>query len=253
MRLPTSTYRLQFTCGLRFGDAARWWNVSTPGDHRTVRLALSCPARSVPRYEVVSRLRLNPELGTEQDFQRFAGGLRERRMGLLLDVVPNHMCIDSGELAAGATFSARPQLDLTRALAASVCGRPRTSLVGKCLARRSPGGDHRWVRARLTVADAGRAVLVRLRHAPCPLPSSSPELRRAVRRRGPVRARVDPVRRHRSAAEAHQADEPVRAEADEAMSHRPADSSYPVADLTDQRVRGGPVERRSREIGWGRC
>ncbi|MFN7999315.1 MAG: malto-oligosyltrehalose synthase, partial [Bryobacteraceae bacterium] len=42
-------------------------------------------------YDVVNPLRINSELGTEQDFDELADKLRHYQMGLLLDVVPNHM------------------------------------------------------------------------------------------------------------------------------------------------------------------
>ena len=44
-----------------------------------------------------TRALLNPELGTEQDFQDFIAALKQHDMGLLLDVVPNHMGISTTE------------------------------------------------------------------------------------------------------------------------------------------------------------
>jgi (1->4)-alpha-D-glucan 1-alpha-D-glucosylmutase len=48
-------------------------------------------------YDVVDHGRLNPELGGEASFERFSRSLRERRMGLLLDWVPNHMGVAVGQ------------------------------------------------------------------------------------------------------------------------------------------------------------
>jgi isoamylase len=42
-------------------------------------------------YDVIDHSRLNPEIGTEQELEALAAKLAERRMGLLLDWVPNHM------------------------------------------------------------------------------------------------------------------------------------------------------------------
>ena len=42
-------------------------------------------------YDVVDATALNPELGTEDDFNALHASLRARDLGLLLDVVPNHM------------------------------------------------------------------------------------------------------------------------------------------------------------------
>ncbi len=48
-------------------------------------------------YDVVDHRRLNPELGTEADFEQLSQRLRERGMGLLLDWVPNHMGVAVGQ------------------------------------------------------------------------------------------------------------------------------------------------------------
>jgi isoamylase len=42
-------------------------------------------------YDVVNHDHLNPELGSEQDFEAFTASLRQHRMGLCVDWVPNHM------------------------------------------------------------------------------------------------------------------------------------------------------------------
>src|SRR6185437_11989474 len=42
-------------------------------------------------YDIVNHNRLNPEIGDEADFQAFVAALRERGLGLILDIVPNHM------------------------------------------------------------------------------------------------------------------------------------------------------------------
>ena len=42
-------------------------------------------------YDVTDPTRINPELGSEEDFENFQNELQKRGMGLLLDIVPNHM------------------------------------------------------------------------------------------------------------------------------------------------------------------
>jgi (1->4)-alpha-D-glucan 1-alpha-D-glucosylmutase len=44
-------------------------------------------------YDVTDPTRLNPELGSEREFEDLAGSLRAVGMGLLLDLVPNHMAV----------------------------------------------------------------------------------------------------------------------------------------------------------------
>ncbi len=49
---------------------------------------------SVHGYDVLDHSRLNPELGTEADLAVWVEALRAHGMGLILDVVPNHMCVN---------------------------------------------------------------------------------------------------------------------------------------------------------------
>ncbi|MHB0969917.1 MAG: malto-oligosyltrehalose synthase [Thermoanaerobaculia bacterium] len=46
---------------------------------------------SMHGYDVVDPDLVNPELGTRSDFEKLTAELRGRNMGLLLDIVPNHM------------------------------------------------------------------------------------------------------------------------------------------------------------------
>src|SRR5262245_16266166 len=42
-------------------------------------------------YDVSDHTRLNPELGTQQDFEALVATLHEHDMGLIVDIVPNHL------------------------------------------------------------------------------------------------------------------------------------------------------------------
>ena len=46
-------------------------------------------------YDICDHSQLNPEIGTDMDFEAFTDALRDRGIGLILDVVPNHMSINS--------------------------------------------------------------------------------------------------------------------------------------------------------------
>jgi (1->4)-alpha-D-glucan 1-alpha-D-glucosylmutase len=48
---------------------------------------------SLHGYDMIDPTKLNPELGTREDFNEFSAQLKKRGMGLMIDVVPNHMCI----------------------------------------------------------------------------------------------------------------------------------------------------------------
>ena len=42
-------------------------------------------------YDIVGHDSLNPEIGSPEDFDQFVEVLHEHGMGLILDIVPNHM------------------------------------------------------------------------------------------------------------------------------------------------------------------
>src|SRR5688572_24758455 len=99
MRIPAATYRLQLNAQFRFSDAAsvvEYLDALGVSDSYVSPLS-KARAGSNHGYDVIDPTTLNPELGTEEDFRRFAGELRRRQMGMLLDVVPNHMCIANGD------------------------------------------------------------------------------------------------------------------------------------------------------------
>ncbi len=93
MRIPIATYRVQFNKDFRFQDAT----TIIPHLHRLgISHLYASPifaARkgSMHGYDVVDPNRLNPELGTPEDFRVLVQSLHDRGMGLLLDIVPNHM------------------------------------------------------------------------------------------------------------------------------------------------------------------
>ncbi|OQX66704.1 MAG: hypothetical protein B6A08_19120 [Sorangiineae bacterium NIC37A_2] len=60
---------------------------------------LAASEGSTHGYDVVNHGKLNPALGTWEDFVALASDLRDRGMGIILDWVPNHMGISSGQNA----------------------------------------------------------------------------------------------------------------------------------------------------------
>jgi (1->4)-alpha-D-glucan 1-alpha-D-glucosylmutase len=95
-RAPLSTYRLQFQRSFTFGDAAA---VVPYLDRLGITDCYASPylmARpgSPHGYDICDHNRLNPELGTEDDYSTFVSALGVRQMGQIVDVVPNHMGID---------------------------------------------------------------------------------------------------------------------------------------------------------------
>ncbi|HEX8141604.1 MAG TPA: malto-oligosyltrehalose synthase [Pyrinomonadaceae bacterium] len=94
-RIPVATYRLQFNYQFTFAQAAALTDYLCDLGITDCYSApvLMARAGSLHGYDVVDHTRLNPQLGTEEEFNAFALALRGREMGLLMDVVPNHMCI----------------------------------------------------------------------------------------------------------------------------------------------------------------
>jgi (1->4)-alpha-D-glucan 1-alpha-D-glucosylmutase len=95
MRVPVATYRLQLGPHLTFDDAAgRLAYLERLGvsDCYTSPF-FETSSRNSHGYDVCDHNRFRGELGGEPAFRRFAAALRARDMGLLIDLVPNHMGI----------------------------------------------------------------------------------------------------------------------------------------------------------------
>lgn len=98
-RVPLATYRLQFNRELTFSQAAALVDYLDALGISDVYASPIFKARagSVHGYDVLDHDEVNPELGGEEGFARLAARLRERGMGIVLDLVPNHVCIASPE------------------------------------------------------------------------------------------------------------------------------------------------------------
>src|SRR5579862_1112350 len=92
-----ATYRLQFNKDFTFQSATKIvdYLADLGITHVYASPILTARRGSGHGYDVTDPTRLNPELGTEADFQAFREKLRDRAMGLILDIVPNHMSASS--------------------------------------------------------------------------------------------------------------------------------------------------------------
>ncbi len=92
---PGSTYRWQLTPDFGFAEAAG--TVGYLADLGVTHAYLSPVLDAVPGsqhgYDVTDHTRIRPELGGEDGFRALAGRLRERGIGIVLDIVPNHMAV----------------------------------------------------------------------------------------------------------------------------------------------------------------
>lgn len=92
-RAPRSTYRLQLHSGFTLADAEAllpYLRRLGIGDFYLSPVFEARPG-SMHGYDVMRHDRLNPELGGDEGFARFASAARAAGMGVLLDIVPNHM------------------------------------------------------------------------------------------------------------------------------------------------------------------
>jgi (1->4)-alpha-D-glucan 1-alpha-D-glucosylmutase len=98
-QIPVSTYRLQFNHQFTFRNATR----TIPYlDQLGITDIYASPyftarAGSLHGYDIVDQNSLNPEIGTQEDYAAMIAELRRHGMGQVLDIVPNHMCIESPE------------------------------------------------------------------------------------------------------------------------------------------------------------
>jgi (1->4)-alpha-D-glucan 1-alpha-D-glucosylmutase len=90
---PVATYRLQFHRGFRFADAEALvpYLARLGVSHVYASPFLKARPGSMHGYDVVDARRINPEIGTEAGLNRLLRKLQRHGMGMVLDVVPNHM------------------------------------------------------------------------------------------------------------------------------------------------------------------
>lgn len=91
--IPASTYRVQFNKDFRFLDCR---DIVPYLYTLGIGALYSSPRFRARRgsdhgYDVASPLRVNSELGTDEEFDELCAKLRTYQLGLVLDIVPNHM------------------------------------------------------------------------------------------------------------------------------------------------------------------
>ncbi|MDQ4007035.1 MAG: alpha-amylase family glycosyl hydrolase, partial [Actinomycetota bacterium] len=93
------TYRLQLHAGFGFAAAAE--QVPYLAELGVSHLYLSPVLRAVPGsqhgYDVLDHSRVSPELGGETELVRLADTAHRHGLGIVVDVVPNHMAMTAPE------------------------------------------------------------------------------------------------------------------------------------------------------------
>lgn len=97
--IPRATYRLQLTRDFPFAAAeAIVPYLSDLGvSHVYASPITTARSGSTHGYDVIDPTRINPELGGEAGFRALVAALKARDMGVIIDIVPNHMGIAGGE------------------------------------------------------------------------------------------------------------------------------------------------------------
>ena len=93
--------RLQLHAGFTFADAKRLvpYLADLGVSHLYSSPILTARAGSLHGYDVVDPTRVNPELGGEDGLRDLVSALRAAGLGLIVDIVPNHMAVGGGDNA----------------------------------------------------------------------------------------------------------------------------------------------------------
>ncbi len=93
MKFPTATYRLQFRNGMTF-DKARGlipYLKQLGISHLYASPIFTATSQSTHGYDVTDANEIDPAIGGRAGFDRMVAALKEAGLGLILDIVPNHM------------------------------------------------------------------------------------------------------------------------------------------------------------------
>lgn len=99
--IPRATYRLQLTRDFPFSSAQEIvpYLADLGISHIYASPITTARGGSTHGYDVVDPTRINPELGGEAGFRDLIAALRAHDMGVIIDIVPNHMGVAGGENA----------------------------------------------------------------------------------------------------------------------------------------------------------
>jgi (1->4)-alpha-D-glucan 1-alpha-D-glucosylmutase len=95
MKTLRATMRLQFHEGFTFDAAVRIvpYLAALHVSHLYASPILTARSGSTHGYDVIDPTQVNPELGGEPGFRRLVAALREVGLGIIVDIVPNHMAV----------------------------------------------------------------------------------------------------------------------------------------------------------------
>src|SRR5262249_3266002 len=98
MSVPRATLRIQFHKHFTFADAADLvgYFAALGVSHLYASPIMTARPGSSHGYDAIDVKTINPELGGEDGLRTLVQKLRRHGMGLILDIVPNHMAVGNG-------------------------------------------------------------------------------------------------------------------------------------------------------------
>ena len=96
---PESTYRLQFHAGFTFRQATEVvpYLADLGVTHCYASPYLKARPGSTHGYDVIDHCSLNPEVGTEREYEAWVEAMRRYGMSHILDIVPNHVGVATND------------------------------------------------------------------------------------------------------------------------------------------------------------
>ena len=156
LKIPSATYRLQTNPAFRFPDVHAIVSYLDELGISDIYLSPIFQARagSLHGYDMVDPNRINPELGSAEEFESLVEELRRYRMGWLQDIVPNHMAYDSAnhmlmdvlESGEGSIFFDYFDIDWVNSPSINVCADRKPDWSWCVAARAAAGARSIWAR-----------------------------------------------------------------------------------------------------------
>ena len=155
MKIPSATYRLQFRDGMTFDRAADLVAyLSRLGvSHLYASPIFAATTGSTHGYDVTDHNAFDPSLGGEVGFHRLTEALRRYGLGLILDIVPNHMAASLENpwwrdvIARGkdSAYAGHFDIDWSERLTLPILGEPFGDLVAAGEVSLSQDGDEAFM------------------------------------------------------------------------------------------------------------
>jgi (1->4)-alpha-D-glucan 1-alpha-D-glucosylmutase len=140
MTTPRATYRLQFRGGMDFDRAAELvpYLRSLGISHLYASPIFTAVTGSTHGYDVTDHNEIDPAIGGRDGFDRLSSALKQAGMGLILDIVPNHMAAslenpwwrDVIEWGSQSVYRDHFDIDWSERLTLPILGRPYSEISG---------------------------------------------------------------------------------------------------------------------------